>query len=141
MDIKIIVSALVILVSLYGLIKKNRVFFNTGYFVFGLMVVLDQFLLFNESGAVLHLALASLWLIQCTITLPNKLAYDGSKIAKSAGIKINLVLSIINFFGAFYAQKAAEVPEGAAYGHLLLAALPLIVIYFIVSDKIEINKA
>ena len=70
------------------------------------MVVLDQFMLFNESGAVLHLALASLWLIQCTITLPNKLAYDGSKIAKSAGIKINLVLSIINFFGAFYAQNS-----------------------------------
>ena len=141
MDIKIIISALVILVSLYGLIKKNRVFFNTGYFVFGLMVVLDQFLLFNESGEVLHLALASLWLIQWTITLPNKLAYDGSKIAKSASIKINLVLSIINFFGAYYAQTAPEVPEGAAYGHLLLATLPLIVIYFVVSNKIEINKA
>ena len=141
MDIKIIISALVILVSLYGLIKKNRVFFNTGYFVFGLMVVLDQFMLFNESGGVLHLALASLWLIQCTITLPNKLAYDGSKIAKSASIKINLVLSIINFFGAYYAQTAPEVPEGAAYGHLLLATLPLIVIYFVVSNKIEINKA
>tara|TARA_B100000497_G_scaffold103164_1_gene118043 strand:- start:151 stop:576 length:426 start_codon:yes stop_codon:yes gene_type:complete len=140
MDLKIIISALVILVSLYGLIKKSRVLFNAGYFVFGIMVVFDQFMLFNEEGAVLHLALASLWLVQCIITLPNKLAYDGSKIAKSAGVKINLVLSIINLFGAFYAQKAAEVPEGATYGHLLLATLPLIVIYFIVGDKIETNN-
>ena len=140
MIIKIIISGLAIIVTLYGVFKKNRVFFNIGYFVFGIMVVFDQINLFIGSSKSIHLALASLWLIQASLAIPNKLPYDGSKLAKSAGIKIYSALSIINLFGAYYATIGDEVPEGAMYGHLLFGILPLVAIYLILSDKIEISK-
>ena len=140
MIIKIIISSLAILSTLFGVFKKNRVFFNVGYFIFGVMVVFDQITLFSNNSESIHLALASLWLIQTSLAIPNKLAYDGSKLAKSAAIKIYSALSIINLFGAYYATIGDEVPEGAMYGHLLLGILPLVAIFLILSDKIEITK-
>jgi hypothetical protein len=104
------------------------------------MVVFDQITLFSNNSDSIHLALASLWLIQASLAIPNKLAYDGNKLAKSAGIKIYSALSIINLFGAYYATIGDEVPEGAMYGHLILGILPLIAISLILSDKIEISK-
>ena len=109
-------------------------------FFFGIMVVFDQITLFSSNSESIHLAVASLWLIQTSLAIPNKLPYDRSKLAKSAGIKIYSALSIINLFGTYYATKGDEVPEGAMYGHLFLAILPLVAIFLILSDKIEITK-
>lgn len=140
MIVKLLISSLAILVTLYGVFKKDRVFFNIGYFVFGVMVVIDQISLYSGTGLDLHLALASLWLIQTIIALPNKLPYDGSKLAKSAAVKINLCLSVINAFGAYYVTKVDYAPDEAMYGHLLLAILPLVAIYLVLNNKIEITK-
>ena len=140
MIVKLLISSLAILVTLYGVFKKDRVFFNIGYFVFGVMVVIDQISLYSVTGLDLHLALASLWLIQTIIALPNKLPYDGSKLAKSAAVKINLCLSVINAFGAYYVTKVDYAPDEAMYGHLLLAILPLVAIYLVLNNKIEITK-
>lgn len=140
MLIKLLISSLAILITLYGVFKKNRVFFNIGYFVFGIMVVIDQASLYLESAQDINLALASLWLIQTIIALPNKLPYDGSKLAKSAAVKINLCLSLINAFGAYYATKVDYIPSEAIYGHILLTILPLVAIYLVLNNKIEITK-
>ena len=140
MIVKLLISALAVLVTLYGVFKKDRVFFNIGYFVFGVMVVIDQISLYSGTGLDLHLALASLWLVQTIIALPNKLPYDGSKLAKSAAVKINLCLSVINAFGAYYVTKVDYAPDEAMYGHLLLAILPLVAIYLVLNNKIELTK-
>ena len=48
---QIIVASTCILVTLYGVFRKNRVFFNLGYFVYGLIVVFsDQEELFMNSA-------------------------------------------------------------------------------------------
>ena len=60
MIIKSIVSLLCIVVVVYGIFKKNRLFFNLGYFVFGIFIVYDQLSLFIESNDIIHLSLASL---------------------------------------------------------------------------------
>ena len=139
MLLKLLISTLAILITLYGVFKKNRIFFNYGYFIFGIMIVIDQLKLYSELGQDINLALASLWMIQTIIALPNKLPYDGSKLAKSAAVKIYLCLSLVNFFGAFYATKVDYIPSGAMYGHILLAILPIIAMYLVLNNKIEIT--
>ena len=126
---------------IYGIFKKSRLFFNIGYFVFGIFIVYDQLLLFIENYEIIHLSLASLWLVQVVLTYPNRLpplTKDGSIIAKSAIPKIMICLSIINFFGAYYVTLVDYIPNEAMYGHILLGLFPLFPAYFILADKIEI---
>ena len=137
---QIIVASTCILVTLYGVFRKNRVFFNLGYFMYGLIVVFSEINFYFQSQEIIHIATASLWLIQSSLALPNKLPYDGSKIAKSAGIKIYICLSIINLYGIFIV-RASDVPDFVSYFHAILAILPVIAIYLIFNNKIEINKS
>ena len=141
MIIKSIVSLLCIVVVVYGIFKKNRLFFNLGYFVFGIFIVYDQLSLFIKSNDIVHLSLTSLWLIQVTLTYPNRLpplTRDGSIIAKTAVPKIMICLSIINFFGAYYVTLVDYIPNEAMYGHILLGLFPLFPAYMILADKIDI---
>ena len=141
MIIKSIVSLICIITVIYGIFKKSRLFFNIGYFVFGIFIVYDQLLLFIENYEIIHFSLASLWLVQVVLTYPNRLpplTKDGSIIAKSAIPKIMICLSIINFFGAYYVTLVDYIPNEAMYGHILLGLFPLFPAYFILADKIEI---
>ena len=141
MIIKSIVSLRCIITVIYGIFKKSRLFFNIGYFVFVIFIVYDQLLLFIENYEIIHLSLASLWLVQVVLTYPNRLpplTKDGSIIAKSAIPKIMICLSIINFFGAYYVTLVDYIPNEAMYGHILLGLFPLFPAYFILADKIEI---
>ena len=79
--IMMIVVLLGVLVTLYGVFTKNRVLYNVGYFVFGIVVVWDQLGLFAESNNAENLAMAALWLIQAIVTIPNKVNYDGSTVS------------------------------------------------------------
>jgi hypothetical protein len=136
---QIIIASVCVLISLYGLIKRNRVFFNLGYFLFGLVVVASEFSFFAQNQAPIHLATAVLWLIQISLAIPNKIPYDGSKLAKSAAVKIYVCLSLINLFG-IYIVRATDVPDVAQYFHIILALLPFVPIYLVLNDKIEITK-
>lgn len=136
---QIIIASICILITLYGIVKKKRVFFNLGYFIYGIIVILSEFNFYSENQETVHLATAALWLIQSSLTLPNKLPYDGSKLAKSAAIKIYVCLTIVNLFG-MYIVRVSDVPDFAQYFHLILAILPLVVIYLVLNDKIEITK-
>ena len=137
---QIIVASTCILVTLYGVFRKNRVFFNLGYFVYGLIVVFSEINFYFQSQEIIHIATASLWLIQSSLALPNKLPYDGSKIAKSAGIKIYICLSIINLYGILIV-RVSDIPDFVSYFHAILAILPVIAIYLILNNKIEITKS
>ena len=63
---------------------------------------------------------------------------DGSVIAKSAVPKIMISLSIINFFGAYFASTVDYIPDLAMYGHIILGLFPIAPAYFILAGKIEI---
>tara|TARA_B100000965_G_scaffold348169_1_gene320648 strand:- start:84 stop:518 length:435 start_codon:yes stop_codon:yes gene_type:complete len=139
--IKMIVPLLSILITLYGVFKKNRIFFNSGYFLFGILIVFDQLNFFFENSDPNHIAIGSVFMLQVILSFPNKLNYDGGKIAKSASTKINLSLILINLFAAYLATQVDYIPNEAIYGHLLFAILPLIAIYLILTNKIEIVKA
>jgi len=136
---QIIIASVCVLISLYGLLKRNRVFFNLGYFLFGLVVVASEFSFFAKDPEPIHLAAAFMWLIQISLAIPNKLPYDGSKVAKSAAVKIYVCLSLINLFG-IYIVRVSDVPDVAQYFHIILAVLPLVPIYLVLNDKIEITQ-
>jgi hypothetical protein len=104
-----------------------------------LIVAASEFSFFAESQAPIHLATAFLWLIQISLAIPNKLPYDGSKLAKSAAVKIYVCLSLINLYG-IYIVRVTDVPDVAQYFHIILAVLPLVPIYLVLNDKIEITK-
>lgn len=128
-------------IVIYGIIKKNRLLFNYGYLIVGLLIIIDQIIIYISSFDPLNLALISLWLVQVVLVIPNKLpplTRDGSVIAKSAIPKIMVSLSIINFFGAYYASTVDYIPEIAIYGHIILGLFPIAPAYFILTGKIDI---
>ena len=130
-----------IIIIIFGIIKKNRLFFNYGYLIVGLLIIIDQIIIYISSYDPLNLALISLWLIQVILVIPNKLpplTKDGSVIAKSAIPKIMVSLSIINFFGAYYASTVHYIPDIAVYGHIILGLFPIAPAYFILAGKIDI---
>ena len=130
-----------IIIVTYGIIKKNRLLFNYGYLIVGLLIIIDQIIIYMSSFDPLNLALISLWLVQVILVIPNKLpplTRDGSVIAKSAIPKIMVSLSIINFFGAYYASTVDYISEIAIYGHIILGLFPVAPAYFILSGKIDI---
>ena len=139
--IKTLIFSLCIIIIIYGIIKKNRLFFNYGYLIVGLLIIIDQIFIYISSYDPLNLALISLWLIQVILVIPNKLpplTKDGSVIAKSAIPKIMVSLSIINFFGAYYASTVDYIPDIAIYGHIILGLFPVAPAYFILAGKIDI---
>jgi hypothetical protein len=136
---QIIVASACVLITLYGLLKRNRVFFNLGYFLFGLVVVISEFSFFAKDPAPIHLATAFLWMIQISLAIPNKLPFDESKITKSAAIKVYVCLSLINIFGIYIVQ-VSDIPDVAQYFHIILAVLTFIPIYFVMKDKLEISQ-
>ena len=98
--IKTLIFSLCIITVVYSIIKKNRLYFNYAYLIVALLIITDQIIIYFGSSDPLNLALASLWLIQAILVIPNKLpplTRDGSVIAKSAVPKIMVSLSIINF--------------------------------------------
>ena len=139
--VKTLIFSLCIIIIIFGIIKKNRLFFNYGYLIVGLLIITDQIIIYISSYDPLNLALISLWLIQVILVIPNKLpplTKDGSVIAKSAIPKIMVSLSIINFFGAYYASTVDYIPDIAVYGHIILGLFPVAPAYFILAGKIDI---
>ena len=139
--VKTLIFSLCIIIIIFGIIKKNRLFFNYGYLIVGLLIIIDQIIIYISSYDPLNLALISLWLIQVILVIPNKLpplTKDGSVIAKSAIPKIMVSLSIINFFGAYYASTVDYIPDIAVYGHIILGLFPIAPAYFIIAGKIDI---
>ena len=139
--IKTILFILCIITVMYAIVKKNRLLFNYGYLIIGLLIMGDQIILYMSVYDPLHLALASLWLIQVVLVIPNKLpplTRDGSIIAKTAVPKIMISLSIINFFGAYFASTVDYIPDIAVFGHIILGLFPIAPAYFILTGKINI---
>ena len=139
--IKIIIFTSCILTVFYSIIKKNRIYFNYGYLIVGLLIIFDQISIYIENLDPLNLAIACLWLIQVILVIPNRLpplTRDGSVVAKSAVPKIMISLSIINFFGAYYSTTVDYIPDMAMYGHIILGLFPIAPAYFILAGKIDI---
>ena len=126
------------LLSVIGLVKKNREIFLTGYFIYGLLVFgaeINQFI--NENNET-SLFVAFLWLIQSVLAVPVKAKYDSLTVMKDR-IKICLSFSLINLVGVIL-PDISPMPGVTCYIHSVMAVLPLFVIFLLVSGKIKMEK-
>ena len=134
----IIVAVLLALISVAGLAKKNRELFLTGYFIYGLLVFGAETSEFISNDNTTSLFVAFLWLIQAVLALPVRAKYDSETVKKDR-IRICVCFSLINLTGVLV-PDISPVPEVTFYIHLLMSALPVLVVYLLSSGKIPIEK-
>ena len=134
----IIVAVLLALISVVGLVKKNRELFLTGYFVYGLLVFGAETNEFISNEHTISLFVGFLWLIQAVLALPVRTKYDSETVKKDR-IKICVCFSLINLTGVLV-PGISPAPEVTFYIHLVMSVLPLAVIYLLSSGKIVMEK-
>jgi membrane-associated HD superfamily phosphohydrolase len=134
----IIVAVLLALISVVGLVKKNREIFLTGYFVYGLLVFGAETNEFISNENTISLFVGFLWLIQAVLALPVRAKYDSETVKKDR-IKICVCFSLINLTGVLV-PGISPAPEVTFYIHLVMSVLPLAVIYLLSSGKIVMEK-
>ncbi len=134
----IIVAVLLTLISVVGLVKKNREIFLTGYFVYGLLVFGAETNEFISNENTISLFVGFLWLIQAVLALPVRAKYDSETVKKDR-IKICVCFSLINLTGVLV-PGISPAPEVTFYIHLVMSVLPLAVIYLLSSGKIVMEK-
>ena len=134
----IIVAVLLALISVAGLAKKNRELFLTGYFIYGLLVFGAEASEFISNDKTTSLFVAFLWLIQAVLALPVRAKYDSETVKKDR-IRICVCFSLINLTGVLV-PDISPVPEVTFYIHLLMSALPVLVVYLLSSGKIPMEK-
>ena len=134
----IIVAVLLALISVVGLAKKNREFFLTGYFLYGLLVFGAETNEFISNENTTSLFVGFLWLIQAVLAIPIRAKYDSETVKKDR-IKICICFSLINLTGVLV-PDISPVPEVTFYIHLLMSVLPLVVVYLLSSGKIAMEK-
>ena len=76
MDPLIIVAGIPTLLALYGVIRRKRMFFLLGYFLYSLIVIPNEIMTYTANGEIAHLSYAFLWFVQAVLAFPNKLNYD-----------------------------------------------------------------
>ena len=62
--LKIIIFSICVLVVTYAIAKKNWIFFNYGYLIVAIMIIMNELLLLASGYELINLALAGLFLIQ-----------------------------------------------------------------------------
>tara|TARA_B100000401_G_C52379780_1_gene519007 strand:- start:85 stop:513 length:429 start_codon:yes stop_codon:yes gene_type:complete len=139
MPVPVIIATVLSLVSLYGFIKKCRFYFNLGYCLMGLLIASASVMDYLSGSESIALMTATVFVIQAILMFPNKINYDGSKIAKSAGIKIYTSVSLVNFIAVFLSELS-PAPNITIWLHLVLAIMPLGVIYLMMAGKIKIKE-
>lgn len=136
----IFVAAIPVLISLYGVIKRQRFSVLLGYFLYGILVLVAEMQKFLATDEFTHLLVAGLWGLQAILAFPNKLNYDGTKVFKSFGMKTFAALFVINLIGIFVVQNDPTVPSQAVYLHGALMVFPLIGFYLMMTDKLPVKE-
>ncbi len=139
LNLEIILVVLFVLITFIGVLKRNRVLFNLGYFLYGLSVFVVELQMYYDILSFSHLLFAILFLLQAILSIPNKLPYDGGKLAKSAAVKIYSCLSIINLVGILV-PYTSPAPNITFYLHLVMAIFPMIAVVMILTNKIPLSS-
>lgn len=139
LNLEIILVVLFVLITFIGVLKRNRVLFNLGYFLYGLSVFVVELQMYYDILSFSHLLFAILFLLQAILSIPNKLPYDGGKLAKSAAVKIYSCLSIINLVGILV-PYTSPAPNITFYLHLIMSIFPMIAVVMILTNKIPLSS-
>lgn len=117
-------ASLCSLISAYGTIKNQRLFFFRGLFLYSLLVVPNELIFFFDTGKLSHLLISGLWSIQFVLAFPTKIKFDATNTAMVIFIKkILLSFIIINICGICIALYVASLPDFFALFHGIFCVL------------------
>lgn len=136
---EILIVIVFVLLTTYGVLRRNRIFFNLGYFLYGLSVFVAEINQYLDIQSFSHLLFAILFLIQAILSVPNKLPYDGGKLAKSAAIKIFSCLTLINLIGVLV-PYTSPAPTVTYYLHSVMAIYPVVAMFLVLTNKIPVTE-
>lgn len=136
---EILIVIVFVLLTTYGVLRRNRIFFNLGYFLYGLSVFVAEINQYLDIQSFSHLLFAILFLIQAILSVPNKLPYDGGKLAKSAAIKIFSCLALINLIGVLV-PYTSPAPTVTYYLHSVMAIYPVVAMILVLTNKIPVTE-
>ena len=136
---EILIVIVFVLLTTYGVLRRNRIFFNLGYFLYGLSVFVAEINQYLDIQSFSHLLFAILFLIQAILSVPNKLPYDGGKLAKSAAIKIFSCLALINLIGVLV-PYTSPAPTVTYYLHSVMAFYPVVAMFLVLTNKIPVTE-
>ncbi|MGB1444310.1 MAG: hypothetical protein ACPG7X_00725 [Flavobacteriaceae bacterium] len=136
---EILIVIVFVLLTTYGVLRRNRIFFNLGYFLYGLSVFVAEINQYLDIQSFSHLLFAILFLIQAILSVPNKLPYDGGKLAKSAAIKIFSCLALINLIGVLV-PYTSPAPTVTYYLHSVMAIYPVVAMFLVLTNKIPVTE-
>lgn len=136
---EILIVIVFVLLTTYGVLRRNRIFFNLGYFLYGLSVFVAEINQYFDIQSFSHLLFAILFLIQAILSVPNKLPYDGGKLAKSAAIKIFSCLALINLIGVLV-PYTSPAPTVTYYLHSVMAIYPVFAMFLVLTNKIPVTE-
>ena len=136
---EILIVIVFVLLTTYGVLRRNRIFFNLGYFLYGLSVFVAEINQYLDIQSFSHLLFAILFLIQAILSVPNKLPYDGGKLAKSAAIKIFSCLALINLIGVLV-PYTSPAPTVTYYLHSAMAIYPVVAMFLVLTNKIPVTE-
>ena len=125
LHLDIILVIVFVLITFLGVVKRNRILFNLGYFLYGLSVFVVELQMYFDILSFSHLIFAILFLLQTILSIPNK----------PAAVKIYSCLSIINLVGILV-PYTSPAPEITFYLHLAMAIFPMIAVIMILMDKV-----
>jgi hypothetical protein len=138
--ITIFLPLISVLVTFFGVLKKQRIFFLMGYTIYSLMVVPNEMNSYFSTADFSHLMVAALFLAQLIIAFPNKLNYDGTKVFKSFALKTLFALIVINVIGIFVVLNDPFINDVCIYYHAILAFFPLVATYLMYTNNIPIQE-
>lgn len=136
---EILIVIVFVILTTYGVLRRNRIFFNLGYFLYGLSVFVAEINQYFDIQSFSHLLFAILFLIQAILSVPNKLPYDGGKLAKSAAIKIFSCLALINLIGVLV-PYTSPAPIVTYYLHSVMAIYPVVAMFLVLTNKIPVTE-
>jgi hypothetical protein len=124
-----IAGALLVLVSLYGAISRNRKLFISGYCFYSILPVIGESMAYNTDKVAVHLLVVFMFLIQFVLEIPDNTMYGRDNLAAtSLATKMGFAILVINIGAAIYVFGLnSGVPVQFGYYHVAFVAIMLYV--------------
>jgi len=115
-----VAGALLLLLSAYGAVTRNRKAFISGFCFYSLLPVIGESMAYRSDKAPVHLLMVFLFLVQLVLEIPDNNMYGrDNTAATSLATKMGLALLVINVGAALYVFGLnSGVPVQFGYYHI-----------------------
>jgi hypothetical protein len=137
-----VLGAALVLLSVYGAVKRNRKLFLSGFCFFSIIPVIGESIAYNADKASVHVMVIVIFLAQLILQIPGKIIYGRDNAAATQiATKVGLAVLVINIGAAIYIFCLnAGVPVQFGYYHIAFALLIIYVLFKRFSSNVSWTK-